>query len=662
MNSLVPRAAWFGVADRREPRLSPDGTRIVYQAPRKGVINLWIANVRELDKATPLTAESRDLPALAHTGFGWCANGRHVWYMQDRNGDEQFHIHIVDTEQHVVRDGTPEPDAQAFVCGVLDSLDLVPRGISSRRPDELLIRYNQRDRRWFDVHRLNVATGELVLEERNDRFESFWCDADLQLRVASAPTDDGGRDIYYRRPGADWRTILHLPFGAERRSMPVAFGDPSGDLFYMFDGRDADTAAVVAVDGLTGATTLVGRHPKADADFLILDPEHHSPIAWSATFLRKEWSGCKGFEEAIADLGARLGDADWRLISQSAGGSTWLLRLTRNGQPEAYALFDRPSRTLTELFEVDTGVPAAAMSPVQPMLIPARDGLDLPAYLIRPRAERVRSKTAPPLILTVHGGPYSRTQWNYDYEPEWIPTQQWLADRGYAVLDVNYRCSTGFGKAFVSAGDHEIGGAAIDDLADAVRWAIAQGYGEAGRVGVMGPSMGGLATLMCLARHPDLFACGVDTVGVTDLMSFAAEMPEYWRRVFAFWHRRMGNPHTAEGRAILARNSPVTHVDRIKAPLLIGHGATDSRVKLAESEAIASALAERHHPVALVVYPDEGHRWVKASNIESFRGLTEAFFRRWLGGEAEPLAESLNRSCASVPIGRSMLDELLAEM
>jgi len=346
---------------------------------------------------------------------------------------------------------------------------------------------------------------------------------------------------------------------------------------------------------------------------------------------------------------AEVDEGDFSVVSRSLDDRQWVVSYVLDAGPVRYYLYDRDTGKARFLFTNRKDLEGLPLAPMHPVTIRSRDGLDLVCYYTLPLASDPAGKGKPrepvPLVLHPHGGPWGRDGWGYD------PFHQWLANRGYAVLSVNFRGSTGFGKGFINAGNLEWGRKMHDDLIDAVDWAIRKGIADPAKVAVMGGSYGGYATLVGLTFTPEVFACGVDIVGPSNLITLLETVPPYWAPMIELFTKRAGDHRTEEGRKLLAERSPLTYVDRIRRPLLIGQGANDPRVKQAESDQIVAAMQAKGIPVTYVLYPDEGHGFARPENRRSFFAVAEAFLAEVLGGRFEPIGRDFEGSSITVPTG-----------
>jgi dipeptidyl aminopeptidase/acylaminoacyl peptidase len=632
---LIPRRLLFADADRSSVRLSPDGRRLAFLAPANGVLNVWVAPVRDLRQARPVTwVTDRALAPWLY----WLPNNRHVVFFRERGGDENWQAHRVDVHTGLSLPLTPGPGVRAYV-----------QEISYRFPDELLLAHNQRDPRYFELFRVHAVTGASTLLEANDRFAFHFTDSHFRVRFAGRRADDGGTEYLRRRPDGEWEPVARIAMADDITTRPVEITDDGAELYWL-DSRGRDRSALVAADPDDGAARRVlAEDPEADLIEVVLEPRRHRPVAAAAMTGRKRWHAVD--PRYAADLAAlvKASPGDLSIVSISDDARGWLAYYEHGARPGEYAHYDRATRATRPLFPAQRGLERAPLVPVEPVVVRARDGLALTSYLSRPPGAR----GAPgPMVLLVHGGPWARDIWGF------MPTHQWLANRGYAVLSVNYRGSTGFGKAFVNAANLEWAGRMQDDLVDAVDWAVARGIGDPRRVAIYGASYGGYAALVGLTFTPEKFACAVDVFGISSLVTLMDTLPPYWKPGQAIWKARVGDYDTPAGRRFLEERSPLGRVDRITRPLLIGQGANDVRVRPAESEQVVAAMRARAIPVTYVYYPDEGHAFRRPENRRSFAAVAEAFLAAHLGGRFEPVGADFAGSSIEFRAGRELVPGL----
>jgi dipeptidyl aminopeptidase/acylaminoacyl peptidase len=400
----------------------------------------------------------------------------------------------------------------------------------------------------------------------------------------------------------------------------------------------------------SGQSTVLAEDP--DADITQVAFVDRTPVAAMAMPGRARWHPIGSTAAADLKALAPYGDGDVYFANFDQAGDNGIVYVEHDRRSGEYLLLDTAAAATKPLYVQHKALNAVALLPMEPVSFPARDGLRLNGYLTRPADPAGGGK--PPLVLVIHGGPYAHDQWGFN------GTHQWLANRGYAVLSINYRGSTGFGKAFVTAADHEWGGKMHDDLIDGLDWAIAQGYADPARVGFFGASYGGYSALMAATKTPERFNCIVDIFGVSNLITFMATIPPYWTPWFRVWKERLGDPDTASGRALLTERSPLNHLERATKPILIAQGAMDVRVVAAESEQMVKALTERGVPVTYVVFSDEGHGFVRPENRLAFYAVVEAFLAKHLGGRVQPVGDDFAGSTIAIPVGRALVPGLPA--
>ena len=521
--------------------------------------------------------------------------------------------------------------------------------MSERFPDEVLIAINRRDPQYHDLYRVHILTGESRIVVENDLGANrFLTDYDFNPRLAVVIPPDGGAQVLSRSGSGEWEPSMTIGPEDDMTTGPLHFDD-TGRFLYLRDSRGRDTAALVALDTETGAVETLASDAQADASQAISHPATRRPQAVAFEYQRVTWTV---LDESVAADFERLADGDrgeFRTISRSLDDRTWIVAYDRADGPHAYYLYDRESGSLEYLFCNRPELEKTVLAPMHSAVVRSRDQLDIVAYYSLPVGSTRDGADRPteplPAVLYVHGGPWTRDIWGYD------PVHQLMTSRGYATISVNYRGSWGFGKAFVNAGNGEWAGRMHDDLIDVVEWAVEQGIADPDRIAIMGGSYGGYATLVGLTFTPEVFACGVDLVGPSNLNTVLESVPPYWKPMLGMLRTRVGDNSTPEGRRFLAERSPLSRVDRIVRPLLIGQGANDPRVKQAESDQIVAAMTERGIPVTYLLYTDEGHGFARPENNLSFMAVAEAFLARCLGGRHEPVGDDFEGSSIQVVAG-----------
>jgi dipeptidyl aminopeptidase/acylaminoacyl peptidase len=629
---VIPRANLFGNPEKAQARLSPDGQYVSFIAPKDGVLNVWVGPRNDPSVAKPITNDK--LRGIRQ--HFWAYDNKHVLYIQDEGGDENYHLYATDVATGTTRDLTPYKGAKAEVVG-----------LSWKKPGSVAVGLNDRVAEWFDLWEVNIATGKRTLIEQNTQeFTGFDTDLDLRPKLALKNLADGGE--IFRRSGGKWVSLLKFGQPDSLTTATIAI-EASGNTALMQSSVGRDKSALVRVDIGSGKQAVLGSSEQADVESVWTHPRTRAPQAYTVNYLKPEISVLdKALQKDVDLLTRELGDG-FAIGNRTLDDNFWTVATNDALAPSSSYLYDRKAGKLTKLFDTRPALAKAPLVPMQSLELKARDGMTLVSYLSLPPGSDENGDGIPenpvPLVLNVHGGPWGRDTYGFDNE------HQWLANRGYAVLAVNFRASTGFGKAFVNAGDKEWGNKMHHDLLDAIDWAVKQKITTPDKVAIYGGSYGGYATLAGLTLTPDAFACGVDIVGPSNLQTLIGSIPPYWKAFYEEFATRIGDPRTEEGRKLLAERSPLTHAGQIKKPLLIAQGANDPRVKQAESDQIVKAMKEKNIPVTYVLYPDEGHGFARPENRTAFYAIAEGFLAQCLGGRYEPVGNDFKGANLQVPEG-----------
>jgi dipeptidyl aminopeptidase/acylaminoacyl peptidase len=630
---LIPRKILFGNPDRAGVRMSADGKSISWVAPVDGVMNVWVAPANDLAAAKAVTQDRK----RGIQRYFWAYDNRHLVYLQDKDGDENSRAYALDLTTLEVRDLTPFKDTQARI-----------EETSPDFPGEILVGLNDRDKQFHDLYRIDLGTGERTLVQQNEGFSGFGTDSKFRVRLAVKIRPDGGVSYLKRADDGSFQPFLEVDHEDAQTTSPLAY-DRAGDVLYLRESRGRDTSALYEMNLATGESRLLAEDPKADAGGLLTHPDTGRVEAVSFAYEKAKWKVLDPAVKGDLDALERVSTGELFVLSRTLADDRWIVVFLRDDGPGRYYLYERATKKATFLFTNRKDLEGLPLVKMHPVVIPSRDGFSLVSYLSLPRESDPTGSGRPakplPLMLDVHGGPWARDGWGYN------PEHQWLANRGYAVLSVNFRGSTGFGKKFLNIANGEWAGKMHDDLLDAVDWAVKAGIAERSKIGIMGGSYGGYATLVGLTFTPDVFACGVDTVGPSSLLTLIQSVPPYWKPQIAMMRKRIADETTDAGRALLLDRSPLTRVDKIQRPLLIGQGANDPRVKQAEADQIVKAMTEKKIPVTYVLYPDEGHGFQRPPNRLSFQAVIESFLAPILGGRAEPIGDDLAGSTITVPVG-----------
>ncbi|HLG54557.1 MAG TPA: S9 family peptidase [Vicinamibacterales bacterium] len=634
---LIPRRLLFGNPERAGASLSDDGTQLAFRAAVDGVMNVWVAPFDSPEAARPVTKDT----SRGVRQYFWAYDNAHIIYLQDKGGDENWRVYSVDVTSGATRDLTPFDKVAAQI-----------QGVSDRFPDEILIALNDRNPELHDLYRINVVTGKRALVQRNDKYAGFVTDDDFTVRFAQIYRPDGGLDLLRRTAAGTFEPFESIGSDDALTTQPIGF-DKGGQHLYLIDSRGRDTAALFSQDVNTGMKTLLAEDARADAEGVLTHPQEKTIQAVAFNYDRVRWQVID--KQTGDDLKYLQGvtDGEISVLSRSMKDARWIVAYVKDHGPVRYYVYDRPSRTAKFLFTNRPSLESARLARMHPQEIKARDELTLVSYLSLPVWTDADGNGRPasplPTVLFVHGGPWGRDVWGFD------TIHQLLANRGYAVLSVNFRASTGFGKKFLNAGNREWGAKMHDDLLDAVKWAVDQHIADPQKTAIMGGSYGGYATLAGLTFTPDVFAAGVDIVGPSNLVTLLSTIPAYWKPQVELFATRVGDNRTDEGRKFLESRSPLTRVDKISKPLLIGQGANDPRVKQAESDQIVKAMQAKNIPVTYTLFPDEGHGFARPENNIAFMAIAEAFLAKHLGGRAEPIGDAFKGSSVKVPQGPDLV-------
>ena len=615
---LIPRSVLFGNPERTAPQISPDGSMLAYLAPDQGVLNIWVRTLGKTDDHAITNDRKRGIRNLF-----WQYDSKSILYAQDQNGDENWRVYQTTIATSHTRDLTPFDKVRADIVALEPS-----------HPDVALIQLNKRDPKVFDIYRVNLQTGELTLDTENPGdVAGFQPDHDLQVRAAQVTTPDGGTVIRVRdNAKSPWRELMK--WGPEETLGNVSGFSPDNSALLVITSLDANAARLLSVDIATGKSTVISQDTQFDVSFVVTHPRTNKLQAVVFLRERRDFQILDPDIQPDFDALRKVRDADISDINRDLADDKWIVAFEGDNAPIYYYLYDRASRKATVLFSNRPALENFKLAKVKPIQYKARDGMTIYGYLTTPAGVDPKNL---PMVVFPHGGPWGRDLWGYD------PYAQWLANRGYAVLQPNFRASTGYGKLYLNAGDRQWAGAMRTDLLDAKDWAVNQGVVNPAKVCIMGGSYGGYATLAGVAYAPDAYACGVDIVGPSNLNTLLKTIPPYWSTLLAVFHKRMG-----DNEEFLKSQSPLFKADQIKVPLLIGQGANDPRVNKAESDQIVAAMRKNSKPVEYFVFPDEGHGFARPENRMAFNAASEEFLAKYLGGRYEPPSDAEKKLLESV--------------
>jgi dipeptidyl aminopeptidase/acylaminoacyl peptidase len=615
---LIPREVLFGNPERTSPQISPDGTQLGYLAPVDGVLNVWVRTLGKADDRAVTADKKRGI-----RNFTWQYDNQHIFYAQDVGGDENWRLYQTDIATKQTKDLTPFEKVR---------VDLV--AYDWKTPDTLLLQMNNRDPKVFDVYRIDLKTGKMDLDTENPGDVASWqADNALQVRAAQVQTPDGGTIVRVRNDAkSPWRELIK--WGPDETFGSVAGFSPDNKSLWVATSLNANASRLLEVDLATGTQKVIAADPQFDVEGVVTQPRTKALEVVTFVKQREEYDFIDPKVKADYEVLQKVRAGDITDLSRNLADDKWIVTYVTDDGPVYFYLYDRSAKKATLLFSNRPALEKYKLAPMKPIEYTARDGMKIYGYLSTPAGIDPKQL---PMVLFVHGGPWGRDQWGFNRYA------QWLANRGYAVLQVNFRGSTGYGKQYVNAGDRQWAGAMHTDLLDGKDWAVKQGVADSTKVCIMGGSYGGYATLAGVAFSPDAFTCGVDIVGPSNLNTLLKTIPPYWSTLLSTFHKRMG-----DSEEVLKAQSPLFKADQIKVPLLIGQGANDPRVNKAESDQIVAAMRKNDKHVEYYVFPDEGHGFARPTNNMAFNAASENFLAKYLGGRAEPPSPAESKLLDSV--------------
>ena len=615
---LIPRDVLFGNPERTSPQISPDGAQLGYLAPVNGVLNVWIRTIGKNDDRAITDDKYRGI-----RNFLWQYDNKHILYTQDTGGDENWRLHQTDIATKQTKDLTPYEKVRVDIAAY-----------DWKTPDTILVQMNKRDPQVFDIYRVDLKTAAVDIDTQNPGDVAGWqADNTLQIRAAQVQTQDGSTIVRVRDDlKSPWRELIQ--WGPDETFGNVIGFTPDNKGLWVATSLDYNAARLLEIDIATGKRKVVAQDANFDVSNTINNPKTNALEAVSFTRQRTEYEFIDPRVKADFEALKKVRDGDIEAISTNLEDTKWVVTFISDDAPVYWYLYDRPSKQASLLFSNRPALEKYKLATMKPIEFSARDGMKLFGYLTTPVGTEAK---ALPMVVFVHGGPWGRDVWGFS------STAQWLSNRGYTVLQINFRGSTGYGKKYVNAGDRQWAGAMHTDLLDGKDWAVKAGVADAKKVCIMGGSYGGYATLAGVAFSPDAFACGVDIVGPSNLYTLLKTTPPYWSTLLSTFHKRMG-----DSEEFLKTQSPLFKANQIKVPLLIGQGANDPRVNKAESDQIVAAMRKNDKPVVYYVFPDEGHGFARPVNREAFDAATEEFLAKYLGGRFEPPIPEESKLLASV--------------
>jgi dipeptidyl aminopeptidase/acylaminoacyl peptidase len=614
---LIDRDLIFGNPEIAGAQLSPDGKYLAFLKPWKDTRNVYVKGVDEpFESARLLTTETKRPVA----GYFWTRDSKFILYVKDKDGDENFNVYAVDpAAKPAAGADTPPSRDLTGLKGVRVQIFELPKS----EPDIVYVGLNDRDKAWHDLYRLHISSGTKELVRKNtERLTGWVFDLKGNLRLATRSAENG--DTEFLRVDPDGFTKIYSCSVFETCG-PLQF-QPGDQRVYIETNKDANFVSLALLDPQSGKTEVVESDPLGKVDFggaLFSEANDELVETWYIAARTKTYYKNKAFGGDVHWIEHQFPDQEVAVVSRTRDEQFWLVTAHSDIEPGITLLFDRKAHKLVPQYTIREKLPRADLAEMKPVTYPSSDGLEIPAYLTSPKGLPAKNL---PTIIFPHGGPWGRDQWGYN------PIAQFWANRGYAVLQPNFRGSTGYGRKFLDAGNLEWGRKMQDDVTWGAKYLVAQGIADPKRIGIMGGSYGGYATLAGVTFTPDLYAAAVDIVGPSNLITLLESIPPYWEAIRKLFSVRMGDPNTPEGKKLLTDESPLTYADKIKTPLLVAQGANDPRVNRREAEQIVIALRDRGFPVEYILAPDEGHGFARPINNLALFMAAEKFMADHLGG------------------------------
>ena len=575
-------------------RISPDGKRLAYLAPNKGISNIWIKTI-EKDNDYPVTHSTRDI-----NGFIWAKTNKYILFAQDNNGDEKWHIYRIDLETLEIDNMTPFDGVTAKFCAS-----------SSNFPEDILILMNKNHSAYFDVYRLDITSGSLEMIAKNPKNIDVWlADNQLCVRAAVAVNTDGSTTLLTRKnDNSNWKQTLTWNFedslvgsNPSKGSRPISFSK-DGEFLYLIDSLNNNTQCLLKMNLTDSKRTLLSEDSQYDIDFAIENPITHEPEIVSYVKERRIWKSLNAEIENDLKFILSVNKGDLTYIDRNQDDTKWILTFENDNSSGAYYLYDRQTKKIDLLFYDRPYLASYKLPSMKPISFKARDGLIIHGYLTCP-IDKEQKKL--PIVIDVHGGPWLRNTWGFNDQA------QWLANQGIACLQINFRGSIGYGKEFLNAGDKEWANKMHNDLIDAVNWVVNEKIADPKKVAIAGMSYGGYASLVGATFTPDVFCCAIDISGPSNLVTMLHSIISFNEMGREKWFRRLGNPELDID--FLKSRSPLFKADQIKIPVFIAHGGNDPRIKQSEADLMVEAMKKNGVTCEYMLFPDEGHQKMRPEN------------------------------------------------
>ncbi len=615
LSPIIDRAILFGNPVIAGAQISPDGKYISFIKPLNGMMNIWIKKRdADFEDALPVTSDTQ----RPVRNYFWSRDSQYILYVQDKGGDENFHLYSIDPS-------TARKDAIPIAKDLseYDNIRALIYSLPRKKPDTIILGINDRDPAWHDCYEVSIATGErrLIYENKN-QLSSFYFDLEGNLRLSSRSTVDGGNEILEITQGG-LESILSA--NLEESVSPLKFKDDTS--FYLISNvGEPDLSGLYLYNLNSKEQTLIETDPENQVDIHNVSFSELTQAMVATIYIgdkkRIYWKD-DSFKEEYQYLKTKHPGAEINLTSMTEDESIWIYYVNNDTNPGSAYLYYRDSKRTQHLYTPRPDLPTEHLAPMKSVRYKSLDGLEIPAYLTLPN---VNEKSRLPAIIFVHGGPWARDYWGYN------SFAQFFSNRGYATLQVNFRGSTGYGKAFLNAAINQWGERMQDDLTAGAQYLVDNNIADPDKIAIAGGSYGGYATLAGLTFTPEVYAAGVSIVGPSNLFTLLDTIPPYWESARTMFHKRMGDPNTEEGRAQLKRQSPFFHAKNIQAPLMVAQGDNDPRVKTSESDQIVIAMRDLGLPVSYLNFPDEGHGFANPDNNMAFIAAMEKFLSQHLGG------------------------------
>ena len=606
-SNFIPLEVLFGNPEIAQIRLSPDGSKISYLKPdAHNKLQVWVANLDKTN-ATQVTQDGKR-SIINHL---WNHDSTSILYLQDKDGNENWHIYQTNINTQTTTNLTPFDDVKVRIIYY-----------SKHHPDTMIIAMNKDNKEEHDLYSLNLKNKKITFLEKSPKNNRDWIvDHNLQVRFARISKSDGSVDLCEKKE-SQWIPIIHWEFEDEGNSEHLFFSKDNRYL-YLLDSTNANTSQLVKFDTLNKAKSVLTFDPKydiAERNGFIYDSDTYHIQAVKFAKDRGSWhildTSIKDDFNAIA----KVHHGDFSITSKTNDNSKWIIAFDQDTDPVSYYLYNREKKEATFLYTIKPKLLNYNLQPMHPISYTAQDGLLIHGYITYP--EKKKSKM--PLIVLVHGGPWCRDSWGYD------PEAQWLTNRGYACLQINYRGSSGYGKNFLNAGNKEWGKKMLDDLVDGVQWAVKHCDIDPERVAISGASHGGYTALAAAAFTKDIFKCAIDLFGRSNVLSRFTGIPPYWQSYISIQKKRVGDPDNEQDLALMKSASPYYHPENISIPIFVAHGANDARIKQEESDKIVNILKEKNIPHQYLVFENEGHGFIHQENRFHCYKEIEKFLQKYL--------------------------------